>query len=523
MPDLPRYNRRVTVTPVGKAPLPVGAADVGAGAIGQGLQAVGQAVGKGASDLGQVLLQIKQEQIALNDAINTTKANAFIESEEKTFANYMSKNDPGIKGDGSPSNWEVEREKSWNQLTKNIEGLQFSLNARKLINGKLSAYSELRDTTIRISQSELLKKQSEAYVALNLQKAIETGDPIKIADATGVFKLNTPTIWGGDKATADAIFRKAMQDGRKEYYIDQSKRPGNQDTIIEEMRANQKALGKSGKDEFGLGFKDYEDVIASAMTEKREIAINLKTLQEETYSQMLADFWNGNLKDVQKITDALNNNLISPTTAKSLREAMLNPDPPKHKLTAETAVLQSIENIGTDSGTKQDAMDILAANIQNLNPEKGSSLLNAIFAAHDKNIAEIKRESRGIMEELIRDKDRFSGLFTDDERQILAYSEAYLMLDAEIQKAAKEGKPLTRRDTMIRATEIGRQMKRKVKNEEGAKIQPTFEPGLPPKTKISSMVRPINMTEFNTAIDALPNEDAKRRYFEKWYKDVPKN
>ena len=209
---------------------------------------------------------------------------------------------------------------------------------------------------------------------------------------------------------------------------------------------------------------------------EREQKVRLQQVREETNRQMLADYWNGDLKDVQKVTNALDADLITAADAKSLRNAMLNPDPPTHKLTAEADVRQSIEDIGTNVGTKEDALSILYAHVQELDPTKGSSMLNDIFAAHDKNIAEIQRESRITMEELIRDKDPLSGLFTGDERQILANSEAYLMLDEDIQKAAREGKPLSRRDTLIRATEIGRQMKKKIKAEEERNQDPTFRP-----------------------------------------------
>ena len=39
---------------------------------------------------------------------------------------------------------------------------------------------------------------------------------------------------------------------------------------------------------------------------------------------------------------------------------------------------------------------------------------------------------------------------------------------------------------------------------------------------ISTMKRPKNMAEFDAIFDMLPNEDAKRRYFKKWYEDVSK-
>lgn len=255
---------------------------------------------------------------------------------------------------------------------------------------------------------------------------------------------------------------------------------------------------------------------------KRENKERLQQARENTMRSLLANWFDGTLKDPAIVTAFTRAGYLDVADAKFLHNAIMNPDPPRHKLTAEADVRQAIEDIGTNSGTKKDALSVLYSHAQNLDPTKGSSMLNDIFAAHDKNIAEIQRESRDIMEELIRDKDPFTGLFTNDERQILAHSEAYLMLDEEIKKAAEQGKPLTRRDTLIRATEIGRQMKRKIESEKDANKPPVFEPGLP-ETPVNTMIRPKNMVEFDAAIDALPTEGAKRKYFEKWYKDVPKD
>lgn len=260
MPDIPRHLKTVTPKPVGRAPLPVGAADIGESAKAAGLGVLG----RGVSDLGQTKLDIRLEQIKLNDAVNMTKANALIEAEDKTFAKLMRDTDPGIKGDGSPSGWEVEREKSWNKLTEDIGQLEFSGRASSIMQAKLDAYGELRDVNIRTAQSELKKTQAEAFVTANLQKAIQSGDPIRIADAKGLFLKSAPSIWGGDKATADALLKKAIEDGTKEFLTDQSKLRIDTDKFVEEMRKKQASLGKDGKDEAGLGAKDYDDIIASA-------------------------------------------------------------------------------------------------------------------------------------------------------------------------------------------------------------------------------------------------------------------
>ena len=243
-------------------------------------------------------------------------------------------------------------------------------------------------------------------------------------------------------------------------------------------------------------------VRSSIARNEREEKVRLQEARHDTMRTLLANYWDGNLTDPNIVTQFMKAGYLDVTDAKFLHEAMLNPDPPKTKLTAEAAVRQAIEDIGTNIGTKEGAMSVLYQNVQNIDPVKGSSLLNSIFAAHDKNIAEIQKESRITMEELIRDKDKLSGLFTDDERQILANSEAYLMLDEDIRKAAQEGKPLSRRDTLIRATEIGRQMKKKLKAEEEANIEPSFSPDEPTDADLIATLSPERQAVYRDANQA---------------------
>ncbi|MCK5020387.1 MAG: hypothetical protein KAS32_25345 [Candidatus Peribacteraceae bacterium] len=209
-------------------------------------------------------------------------------------------------------------------------------------------------------------------------------------------------------------------------------------------------------------------------TIKRQQAENLKLAQEETARQLLADIWEDKLKDKQDITDALRNNFITDTDAKYLRQQLLKTEPTELNLNNYAIVKEAITDIGTGAKTRTEAMSVLIANLDGIDETTGKSLVAEIFGKHDKVEAEMKREGRDIMEELIRDRDRFSGMFTDDERQILGTAEAILMYDSEMEKAAKAGKPLERRDQLIRAVQIARQIKTKIKFEESKKIKPEF-------------------------------------------------
>jgi hypothetical protein len=209
---------------------------------------------------------------------------------------------------------------------------------------------------------------------------------------------------------------------------------------------------------------------------KREAAEQLKLAQEQTNRQLLADLWDGKLRSSQVITDAVRNNLISAENGKYLRKELLSPEPTTLKLENLANVKDAINDIGTGAKTREQALDVLYTNLDGIDPTTGKSLLNEIYGEHDKGNAEIKREAKSIMEEIIRDRNPYTGLWTDDERQILGSAEALLMLSSEIEKAAKAGKPLERRDILIKAVQIGRQIKRKIKQEEEEKTEPSFIP-----------------------------------------------
>lgn len=96
----------------------------------------------------------------------------------------------------------------------------------------------------------------------------------------------------------------------------------------------------------------------------------------------------------------------------------------------------------------------------------------------DRSKAYLVREGRGLMEELIRDKDPITGVFTDDERQILGSAEAILILEDSIERAIKADKPLEGTDLLIEAMNIGRRIKKRITAEDKMrpKPPPTFTP-----------------------------------------------
>lgn len=90
--------------------------------------------------------------------------------------------------------------------------------------------------------------------------------------------------------------------------------------------------------------------------------------------------------------------------------------------------------------------------------------------------AYLKTKARTLMEQLIRDKDPISGMYTDDQRQILAAAEAIIRLETYIDDASKTDKPLKGTELLIKAMEIGRDAKKMVEEEKKAGIPQIFRP-----------------------------------------------
>jgi len=198
----------------------------------------------------------------------------------------------------------------------------------------------------------------------------------------------------------------------------------------------------------------------------------LKRIHGENSRQLIADYWDGKLNDPQVVSDALRNNLIDGTTAKYLYNGLTKSNPDKLDFIAYREVKESINDVGLGTKTVDEAYKVLMKNSLKLDKTTGKSLAAEIISEHNKADEEMKREARSLMEELIREKDPLSGMFKDDKLQILATAEAVLTLDKELEKAAEQGKPLERRDILIKAMEVGKMI---IKRERLDEKQPTPE------------------------------------------------
>jgi hypothetical protein len=73
------------------------------------------------------------------------------------------------------------------------------------------------------------------------------------------------------------------------------------------------------------------------------------------------------------------------------------------------------------------------------------------------------KRAENLIEDLIREKDKCSGMFTDNVVEISVSAESIMELDAKIEAAKLANKPLVGRDLMIEALKIGSQSRERVK------------------------------------------------------------
>lgn len=243
----------------------------------------------------------------------------------------------------------------------------------------------------------------------------------------------------------------------------------------------------------------------------------LEAAQDKVGRDMIVALWKGELTKLDDVTNALDNNLITPTMAKYLRESILKPRQytPLDKLLAESEVRRSIGEYQQGDITKQQALETLYQYADALGESKGSSLLDKLYDEPDPAMATMENKGMSLMEEYIRTKDPISGMFKDDKQEIMLTAKGRLLLDLEIEEAAKAGRPMGRRDIMIAAMEIGQQMRDELSTLGKKEIVPVPKDlGMKPEVG-----RPRTQEEFKTNVTYLRAhgwDAAAKVYYDKW-------
>lgn len=517
MPDIPSYRRKITPKPVGKAPLPVGAADVGAGAIGRGLRWLGQGIG----DIGRSLFQIEQEKQRIRDNASLASANGdydkavadkIDEARRTTFASIEQFAD-----------FRKQAESDLDAIVQSSIG-KMSTKAGQLFDNfaKSSKQNSLRQIEsvvwpkeIEFGQADTLRQYSNKFEVL-AGAGISVEDILKDPSLTIIETGMKPYWRTGELAKArDRILINALTN--VERYGDAKKLAQETEALTATERP-----------------AELYKIAAAQATAEREAAEQLKQMREQTMIQMLADVWDGKLSDPQIITNALRNGWLDDSDAKYLREAILNPDPPETTNEAIIAVRYAIAGIAEGTETRESALKKVIEYTQQLSPTDGKAFIKEIFGEHDVKNAFWNRQAHEYMEKQIMEVATMTGILHGSGEQLALSAKALLAYDKAKKDAAAEKKPLKGKELLILAHEVMLPFRKRVKPMlPGERLPETLGPGPEDKTPllrrseegklvIDSMTKPKSVEEFLTVYKAIPDREARRRYYEKWADKVYK-
>lgn len=145
-----------------------------------------------------------------------------------------------------------------------------------------------------------------------------------------------------------------------------------------------------------------------------------------------------------------------------------------------------------------------------------------------------KREAWDYIEKQILDVASMTGILYGSGEQLALAAQAHMAFEKAIQDAVEEKKPLKGRELLKLAHEIMLPFRKQVKPLlPGGKLPETLGPAPEDKTNllrrseegtliIDSMTKPKSAEEFLIVYKAIPDKEARRRYYEKWANEVYK-
>lgn len=175
---------------------------------------------------------------------------------------------------------------------------------------------------------------------------------------------------------------------------------------------------------------------------QREQSIALQVMREKTMTTMLADFWDGKLKDPQIITDAMRLGYLDDTDAKYLHDAIMNPDPPETTNEALIAIRYAIAGIAEGTETRESAIKKVIAYTQQLSPNDGKNFIKEIFGEHDTKNAFWNGRAFEYMEKQILEITSKANILYGSGEQLALSASAFIAYDLAKKDAAAKDKPL---------------------------------------------------------------------------------
>jgi hypothetical protein len=411
--------------------------------------------------IGGILERLGSHKIEMQDRISVSNINAAMENAQREYQKEILE---------AP----IEEHAAILQKHRNnaiaFAGQQsLTPDTRELVESKLEAWGDFFADSGELATIKALERDALIRVTSDYEKALIEGTSEDIVEA---------------KATLDAQYAISYTPAEAKEMI----KKVEERAAIAAGKATVEAAFEESIDmplnkalEFFVKLKGITEAQRNGLIARRERleAVTVEARQEEVGRQTLIRLWEDeNPPTVDDITEMLASNSITESRAKELRKAILNPEPPTTKLDAYAEVLEAINDVGRGALTKNEALDVVYKNVNSLDPTLGKSLVAQVFAEQNKGSADMKRNGRSLMEDLIRDKDPITGRFTD-----------IVELEAAIEFSASIGKPLVGTDLLIEAMRIGRRKKQQITEDEKLGKPISFTPNKSPYSPDAARLR----------------------------------
>ena len=367
-----------------------------------------------------------------------------------------------------------------------------------------SSYGEARNMTLPGSRKafDAIHSTSEEFDALNMNAfinqegtaAIKVQGELEVKQAIldGDLRRATNLNKGYESFLGTRFFTlqneiNKIQKGRKENTFGEYLRNIAIEDKGDWTRAILAAADPKVQKELGVDGATAKRILAEQQAFQSAIKENDDAIKEKVTDELTVDMYTRAFNKDLSVFDDTNYLLqagVSVSDIKSIQSIAGAKFSDVPDFVAERTVRDAIIEMGQDSKSKVDVVRILGENTYKMTESQNSSIQSLIDTERSKSETYWVNEARHRMEEKIRDKDPFSGAYTDDQQQINASAEALIELENDEREAVKSGKPLTGTDLLVRGMEIAA-LKRIQINEENRKNtefnpEVKFDPKIPP-------------------------------------------
>jgi polyhydroxyalkanoate synthesis regulator phasin len=285
-----------------------------------------------------------------------------------------------------------------------------------------------------------------------------------------------------------------------------------------------------------------QHVDATEAAESRKNATVMRLKQEQVYSTLLADQWDGVLASPQVITDAVRQGLITPEAARTLKSEMLTKSRPTESNPEDmAAVEEALLDLRDGVGGVGDVLDTITIHSGGLSSTDGRAYVKEAFATKVSADSEWDKLAHADIKDMILDVSTMTGILYGSAEQKAMVSQAIVKYAEAKRSARADGKILSGPELLKLAREIVIPFRSRLKplvkgGEKIPEIELTKR-----KERISghafgidrvalgmahdkpqSSQKPKTKEEFESNFRSIADQSARKAYYEKWASEVYK-